>query len=369
MSVGRHSHRGGLGAALRRLRGALLVQATPADAVSIARWADQPGGGLVLTGRDGLAAAQTLVAGGFGRPVLVDAARYRRNRMQPGTRLSRSWIDWQRAAGLPAALTDSGYIGQGDGEALCAVLDQATCLGPSVVAVLPLHASWLVEDIERLCAEVAASEIPIALVIENGADPFGATSVVDGLLRLMLLGTPVIILRADVSCLGALCFGGYAAAVGLRANLRRGPVRRSRRDSSDVLVPQLLRFVELNRLEAAIMADPGSTLWRCDCDVCDGSELSWLGATGDLTEAPAKLAMDAHAVAALLRLRDAALASGAGSNRCQDEWARRCALAVRRHAELASVLYGLPAQPALNVWVAAAGLRGLGQPTSAISRS
>jgi len=365
MSIGRHSHRGGASASgLRRLRGALLVQASAGEAVRIASWADRPGGGLVVTGRDGLAAAQHLVAEGFGRPVLVDAARYRHSKVRPEARLSQSWVDWQRAAGLPAALTDTGYIGHGDGEALCSVLDQAAYLGPGVVAVLPLHPSWLVDDIERLCAEVAAVEVPIALVIESGGDPFAVMAIVDGLLRLLRLGLPVIVLRADVSGLGTLCFGGYAAAVGLRDNLRRGPVRRGRAEPPAVLVPQLLRFVELDRLDAAIMADPGSPLWRCECDVCAGTELSWLGVTGGLQDAA-----HAHAVAALLRLRDDALAGGAGTNLCQDQWARRCAGAMRRHAELAEVLYGLPPQPALDVWVTAAGRSGLGQQASATSLS
>jgi hypothetical protein len=199
-----------------------------------------------------------------------------------------------------------------------------------VVAVLPLHASWLVDDIERLSAEIAAVEIPVALVIESGGDPLGVMAIVDGLLRLLLLDVPVIVLRADVSGLGVLCCGGYAAAVGLRDNLRRGPVRRVRPDPPAVLVPQLLRFIELERLDAAILADPESDLWRCDCEVCAGNELSWLGVTGGLHEAA-----DAHAIASLLRLRDTALAAGAGSNLCQDQWARRCAGAIRRHAELA----------------------------------
>jgi len=365
MSMGRHSHRGGVSASgLRRLRGTLLTQAEPADATRVASWADRPGAGLVLTGRDGLATAQRLLDGGFGRPVLVDAARYRRSRMRPDSRLSQSWVDWQRAAGLPAALTDTGYIGQHDGEALCSVLDQAACLGPGVVAVLPLHASWLVDDIERLCAEVAAVELPIALVIESSGDPFAVSAIVDGLLRLLLLGQPVIVLRADVSAVGMLCFGGYAVAVGLRESLRHGPVRLGRADQPAVLVPQLLRFVELDRLDGAMMADPVSQLWRCDCEVCAGTELSWLGLTGGLHEAA-----DAHAIASLQLLRDAALASGSGSSQCQDAWARRCATAIRRHTELSAVLYGLPPQPSLDVWVAAAGLAGLGQPASATNLS
>jgi hypothetical protein len=318
----------------------------------------------VLTGRDGLATADHLVTSGFSRPILVDAARYQHARVGPQSRLSRSWIDWQRAAGLPAALTDTGYIGHADGEALCSVLDQASCLGPGVVAVLPLHASWLVDDIERLCAEIAAVEVPVALVIESGGDPFGVPPIVDGLLRLLLLGLPVMVLRADVSGIGVLCFGGYATAVGLRDTLRHGPVRRGSTGSRSVLVPQLLRFVELDRLDAAIMADPHSQLWRCECEVCAGTELSWLGLAGDAHEAG-----DAHAIAALLRLREVALADCAGSSLCQDQWARRCAAAMRRHAELAEVLYGMPPQAALEVWMTAAGVAGPDQQTSATSRS
>lgn len=363
MSVGRHGYRlGNAGSGLHRLRGALLVQATAGDAGRVANWADRPGGGLVLTGRDGLAVGQRLLARGFSRPVLVDAARYVHTRARRSTHLSESWIEWQRAAGLPAALTDSAFIGAGDTEALCSVLEQSAALGPAVVAVLPLHASWLVEEIDRLCAEVAATEIPVALVIEHLSDPLGVASIVDGLLRLLMSGVPTITLRCDVSAVGALCFGAHAAAVGLRAPLRRGPMRR-RTDRPSVLVPRLLRFVEPDRLDSAMLAEPDSELWRCDCGVCAGNELSWLSVTDD-----PRHATDAHTIAALLRLRDTALAGGAGSSRCQDGWALRCVNAAQRHSEIASVMYGLPPQPALGVWAGAAGA-GVGQTSSATTRS
>jgi len=352
-------------AELRRLRGALLAQADPADGAGIARWADRPGGGLVLTGRDGLAVAQEVLGAGFGRPVLVDAACYVRNRTHRRSRLSASWIDWQHGCGLPLALTDSAYIGQGDIESLRLVLAQAADLGPGVVAVLPLHSSWLVDDLNQLCAAVGDAEIPIALVIDHASDPLGVTSIVDGLLRLLLLGIPVMVLRADVSVVGALCFGGHTAAVGLRANLRsRTPRRRAEHQS--VLVPHLLRFVDQRQLDAAMLADPQSAtpLLRCDCEVCDGADLSWLAATTEPREFG-----DAHTVSALLRLRDSALAAGAGSMRCQDSWSMRCVAAVERHHQLAESLYGLPPQPALRTWAAASGVAGLPQPSSATNRS
>lgn len=351
---------------LRQLRGTLLAQTDPAGGVRVASWADRPGGGLVITGRDGLAAAQRVLADGFGGPVLVDAECYLRNRTHRRSRLSASWIDWQHGAGLPVALTDSAYIGPGDTDALRLVLAQAGDLGPGVVAVLPLHASWLVEDLDELCAEVSDAEMPIALVIEYGADPLGLPSIVDGLLRLLLLGVPVLVLRADVSALGLLCFGGYAAAVGLRTNLRCRPPRRHRPGHPSVLVPQLLRFVDQRQLDAAMLADPdaGAQLLWCDCDVCGGAQLSWLDVSAEAQELA-----DAHAVSALLRLRDTALASGAGSMRCQDAWAMRCVGATRRHQQLAETLYGLPPQPALATWAAAAGTAGRVQPASATNRS
>ncbi|HEY0639617.1 MAG TPA: hypothetical protein VGD67_18370, partial [Pseudonocardiaceae bacterium] len=276
MTSGRRRATGGGGPGLRDLRGSLLVQASPDDAAQIAPWADRPGGGLVLTGRDGLAAARELLASGVRCPVLVDAARYMQVRTHRRSQLSESWIDWQRSAGLPVALTDSGYVGQGDGDGLCSVLTQAAAFGPGVVAVLPLHASWLVDDIDRLCAEVAAAEIPVALVVEHNADPLGHLPMVDGLLRLLMLGVPVMLLRADVSAVGVLCFGGHAVAVGLRESMRRGPTRRPRQDRPGVLVPQLLRFVESQRL-----AGPGAAaLWHCDCEVCADPDLARSGRHG-----------------------------------------------------------------------------------------
>src|SRR2546427_250124 len=69
---------------------------------------------------------------GFTGPLLLDAARYAGSgRLGGREEFSRDWVGRQRELGL-AVLTDSGYIGEGDDEALAGVLGQARLLGDAI---------------------------------------------------------------------------------------------------------------------------------------------------------------------------------------------------------------------------------------------
>lgn len=335
-------------AGIDRLRGNLLAQIRAQDAPRVASWADHPGCGLVLTGRAGLDTAVELRASGFSQPLLVDAARYVRNASRPAWRrtdCSPAWISWQRQAGVTVPLTDSGYIGHGASDRLRAVLRQAERLGDDVVAVLPLHSAWLVDDIERLVTEVIAANRPVALVVEHQADPLGVPAVVAGLARLLALPVPVLLLRGDVSALGALCWGARTVAVGIRPALRELFGRD--RPADALFVPRLLRFLDTDEFEAAALADPLSPSWRCHCTLCEGVELTWLCTVDDHTAA------DAHAISALRQLREQLLGASTRSSRRRDAWLLHCAAAARAHAELGDALFGLGDPPALTAWPSA----------------
>jgi hypothetical protein len=124
------------------LQDCLLTQVDAAEVDSVRDAASRAGGGLVLVGQDANAKAAELADTGIALPMLVDRRRYAGKRRVPGTaNFQAQWIWAQQHLGLPAILTDSGYIGANDGEALDSVLAQTTRLGPGAVATLPLHSS------------------------------------------------------------------------------------------------------------------------------------------------------------------------------------------------------------------------------------
>jgi hypothetical protein len=89
--------------------------------------------------------------------------------------------------------------------------------------VLPLDARWFAAPpvYEALAREINKYDVPVAVVIEHESDPFGVRYVVTGFLELLdAVRVPVLLLRSDVSALGALCHGAHAAAIGTTSALR-----------------------------------------------------------------------------------------------------------------------------------------------------
>lgn len=156
-------------------------------------------------------------------PVLADRRRYAgKNRPRGTVRFDPFWIDRQRELKTATVLTDSGYVGEGDVEALVAILGKATRAGENVCAVLPLHISWLADPgVKLLTREVNRYEVPAALVLEHSTDPLGAQYAVRGLKQLLSqTQVPVSLLCTDISGLGAIAHGAAWAAVGITAALR-----------------------------------------------------------------------------------------------------------------------------------------------------
>jgi len=200
----------------------LLVQAEPDDLDVVLKLADRDGGGLVLTGERAVEACKARWRGSFTRPVLVDRRRYAGRARRRGTEpLTDHWLSGQQEAGVTAVLSDSGYIGEGDGRALGSVLAQSAGAGSPVVAVLPLHISWLDAGLKKLTSEINEHGVPAALVLEHSGDPLGAQWAVKGLTKLLANAeVPVSMLCCDISGIGALAFGADWSAVGVRSRLR-----------------------------------------------------------------------------------------------------------------------------------------------------
>ena len=343
------------------LTGTLLVQSSPAEAMSAAAVADRPGAGLLLsrrvTDRNGTAAAEAirrLRDSGYRWPMLLDAGRYAGPvRSVASGPFSLDWIATQRRLRLPV-LTDSGYVAGDDLLGLTSILDRARLLG-DVIAVLPLHPSWLSQRGRRmyLVDRIDQAGVPVAIVLEHSKDPLGVQAVLTGLLELLTLPVPVLLLRCDTSALGALCHGAMSAAVGTTSSLRhlypmpRTPGR-PRPAEVAAVVKQCLAFVGVDRIATAAQADPDDPMWSCDCGTCKQRPLDWLATVQSRTVR--ERAAFAHSVEVLLDLRDELCRPASPADR-QASWLAHLANAECRYDQIEQESRALSRPGFLGSWL------------------
>ncbi|MER7278975.1 hypothetical protein ABT369_31510 [Dactylosporangium sp. NPDC000244] len=328
----------------------LLVYCTTNQALRCAPIADRPHGGLVVAPHQGdergllETAAYLRGRARFGAPLLLDAARYAGpDRLPASAPFNPRWLRRQRELGLPV-LTDSGYVDAGDERGLAGILHRTMAI-PDAVAVLPLHPAWLRGRLHLnvLTGHLRAAAVPVALVLEARADPFALDGCVPGLLAVLGCGVPVLLLRCDLSSLGALCHGAVAAAVGTVAALRHLAPREADgvRPPSTIFRPTM-SYRRISAIQRAKRTRPDPRLWSCDCPVCAGRDLDWMAGLGDRErEVPAF----EHAAAVLFTLRDELLGEGRPLPRAARRWAERCADAALREREL-----GWSVTPMLRHW-------------------
>jgi hypothetical protein len=272
------------------LESALLVQCAPSQAAQAAELANRAGGGLVISGQAALTKADELKRQGL--PVLCDAQRYTgAKRALADADFSHQWLACQRDLGGPV-LTDSGYVGKHDVAGLRSILRRTLRLGENAFALLPLHADWLKESPDRdvLLDEVTATGVPIAVALEHQSDPLGVQQVLRGLLMLLATDVPVILLRSDVSAIGALCHGAHAAAIGTTTALRHiypmpkpGAGGGGRRASVAAFEPHFLNYVTVDKLAGAVQRTPENNLWTCECTACGGRAVDHFATIRDET--------------------------------------------------------------------------------------
>ena len=339
-----------------------MVQVAAREPLDVLRLADRPGGGLVFTGAGAIEAVHAARRQGFGRPMLTDRRRYAGvSRVRGTARLARSWLTGQRDANVTPVLTDSGYIGDGETEALRAVLRQAADAGPDVTAVLPLHPHWLRKDSETLTAEVIAHDVPIALVLERHGDPLATHGAVAGLIDLLRTVPSAALLGAGVGALAALAFGAQWAAVGVRPSLRQlqpaasedeAGARKTRRRPAapEIIATPVLSFAPVAVVVRAYETTRASTAWVCRCSSCHGRTPDWL-ASASVFDA------NAHTFDVLFgdadRLRR--LDSGPARERA---WRERCRSALDRYGELGLAALGWDPPRFASAWAVGAAVGG-----------
>jgi len=333
----------------------LLVHCSTNQALRCATIADRPHAGLVISpyrhDERGLLATATylLRQRRFGGPLLLDAARYAgQHRLPASAPFNPRWLRRQRELGLPV-LTDSGYVDSGDEAGLTSILRRAAVM-PDAIAVLPLHPMWLRDRLHLtlLTGHIRDTGVPVALVLEAQRDPFAMPGVVPGLLEVLGTAVPTLLLRSDLSSLGALCNGAVAAAVGTVAALRhlapldsRPPVPPGPRPPSTVFRPTL-SYRRIGAIARARRGHPDEHLWACECRVCAGRDVDWMLA---LPEREREVPAFEHAIRVLFDLRDELLGEDLPVARSSRSWVARCTDAAYRERELR-----WPVTPMLRRW-------------------
>ena len=326
-----------VGTCLDELRGRLLVQCQLGQAKNAARVAAAHDTGLVLTGRTPRPVVRALREHGFTGPILCDANRYSgRRRSTAGSGPHAAWTSEQQDLGL-IALTDSGYLAEHDWTGLRRILTEAARQPGHVIPMLPLAARWFEHSVDGLVAELNRFGLATAVAIEHPKDPFSVRYLIRGFLGLLAADVPVLLLRADISAIAAICHGAHTAAIGTTQALRhvypRGGPGTPRLPSIATFVPSLLDYRPLPTL--------ATQTWCCDCPECAGRPLAAL-ARSPRPEASAFR----HSLSAQLTLHDRLRhrpAPIAG-------WHELCATALAEHRRLAETLPDWHTPTNLRAW-------------------
>ncbi|PXY28987.1 hypothetical protein BAY59_15180 [Prauserella coralliicola] len=339
--------------ALDQLSDRLLIQCRLSHAAAAARIADEHDTGLVLTGSSPEPTVRYLRDQGFDRPILCDADRYSgTRRISAGKGIRPAWCRRQHDLGL-TALTDSGYLATRNWTGLRTILRAAARQPEPTIAMLPLAARWFATPsvCDALARVINGQHVPVALAIEHRSDPFGAQYVLRGFLRLLdAIAVPVLLLRCDVSALGALCHGAHAAAIGTVSALRHfypitvggGPPP----PRVSAFVTPLLSYHRLDTCERVVAGTPElHQLWPCDCPACHGATPAQLSTTED-----PPVATTEHSLHAQLRLR-AELLRHTGEQRLS-AWHEACSHALFVHDQVAETTTRWLAPANLRTWYA-----------------
>ncbi len=267
------------------------------------------------------------------------------------------WLERQKQAQVPVVLTDSPRIAKRDREALRMAMQRWRSVPDPTLAVLPIEPWWLKGGLPCLIDEVNAVRRPVALVLlhpYNGLDEAGTVA---GLVTLMAAvdGLPVVLMRCDVSAVGAVAYGGLAGFIGPSATNRHGPTPRRRpkpdRDddqdlSPSVFVPALHDYVKASRLPS-ISQDEDSEILSCHDPVCKGTTLLRLSRLSEVDLVAARAQAYRHNMAS----HEVVAQRVFSSSEPRDAWWELCKSGADMTASLIECGVSLSASRWLRQWL------------------
>ena len=268
------------------------------------------------------------------------------------------WLERQRQAKVPVILTDSTRIQSRDRESLRTWLRRWPDVGDAVLVVLPVETWWLKGGLPCLIEEVQSAGRPVALVLHHLYNGLDDASAVAGLVAFMsaLEGVPVVLLRCDVSGVGAVAHGGHAAFIGLSATYRHGPMPRNPKRDSDkdddpdpspsVFVPALHNYVKASSLPS-ISRDSNADVLACHDDACRGESLLRLSRLSEVDIRAARALAYRHNMASHERVARTVF----GSREPKDAWWELCKSGADTTASLVERGVSLSVSRWLRQWL------------------
>jgi hypothetical protein len=311
-------------------------------------------GCAVVSGRQGAKlAAQT-------PGVLVDPAAYG----VPATADSGplfdydEWLTRQQTAGVPVILTDTPRIRNDDRSALRKALERWAAIDDPTLVVLPLEPWWLREGLPYLIEEVRAAGRPVAIVLLHRYNGLDTARALAGLLTFIaeVEPLPAVLLRCDISAVGAVAHRAFAGFVGWSANTRHGPLpmRRpdraagddERDDSPSLLVPALHNYVKTSKLPA-LARDRRMNVLHCGDPVCRGGSLLEIAELSETDPRAGRLLAGRHNMASTEQLARRILSAAEP----RDAWQEASRAGADTSASLTESGVSLPSSRWLRQWL------------------
>jgi hypothetical protein len=308
-------------------------------------------GGAVVPGKSGAKLAMKVPG------VMLDPAQYdgTSKTVPEGLFDFDEWLERQRAAGVPVVLTDTPRIRNRDRSALRKALARWEMIDEPTVVVLPLESWWLRDGLSCLTEEVRAAGRPVAVVLLNHYNGLDTARAVTGLLEFVSAvdGLPVMLLRCDVSAIGAVAHGAFAGFVGWSASTRHGPMpmrpkegNGERDESPPVFVPALHDYFKASRLPAFARGRHRDIL-RCDDATCRGASLARISRLSEVDLAEARVQAYSHHVAIAEQFAQRILTS----HEPKDAWWEGCKAGAETAIMLIEDGVALSVSPWLRQWL------------------
>ena len=265
------------------------------------------------------------------------------------------WLMRQQAAGLPLILTDTPRIRNKDISALQKALARWDDIDEPTLVVLPLEPWWLREGLPRLIEEVQAAGRPVGLVLLHRYNGLDIKRAVASLLEFIsaVRPLPVVLLRTDISAVGAVAHQAFAGFVGWSANSRHGPLPMPRPEGDDerdespaVLVPALNDYLKTSKLPVFARIRRLDVL-RCDDRVCRGDSLLRIADLSETSLRDGRMLAFLHNLASTEQLARRIFAAADP----RDAWWETCNAGAKLTASLAERGVSLPQRRWLRQWL------------------
>lgn len=312
-------------------------------------------GGAVVPGKGGVRLAAKVPG------VWVDPAQYAHQAKEAVDSIfdCDEWLERQRAAAVPVVLTDTPRIRNRDRSALRKALARWDMIDEPTLVVLPIESWWLKAGLACLTEEVRAAGRPVALVLLHHYNGLDAAGAIAGLVTFISAvgDLPVVLLRCDVSAVGAVAYGAFAGFIGWSAATRHGPLPRrasqprdgnddERDESPAVFLPALHDYFKASKLPAFARVGRRDVL-QCHEPACGPDALLRIARASEVDLTTAR----EHAYHHNMGIGEQIARSVLTAQEPRDTWWEMCKSGAQVAASLTGNGISIPTQRWLSQWM------------------